>query len=144
MAGIGSQTIVVVLNLHFDVIGGALLSSAQALHVKTEERACETDVQQPTHTTLPTPTRNLKTVVIRLNTHLALWPAHSLQHLLAKFGVIFTPGAVPGVDRPLLFPLGWRQRAATLLRNSQRTYRSYVNDLDNPRKPRQTMSLHAL
>lgn len=72
MAGIGSQTIVVVLNLHFDVIGGALLSSAQALHVKTEERACETDVQQPTHTTLPTPTRNLKTLVIRLNTHLAL------------------------------------------------------------------------
>ena len=50
MAGIGSQTIVVVLNLHFDVIGGALLSSAQALHVKTEERPCETDAQQPTHT----------------------------------------------------------------------------------------------
>lgn len=48
MAGIGSQTIVVILNLHFDVIGGALLSSAQALHVKTKERSCETDVQQPT------------------------------------------------------------------------------------------------
>lgn len=39
-------------------------------------------------------------------TYFALGPAHSLQHLLAKFGVVIAPGTVPGVNRPLTFPAG--------------------------------------
>lgn len=40
----------------------------------------------------------LETLQIYLNTDLAFGPAHTLQHLLAKFGFIITPGAVPGVN----------------------------------------------
>lgn len=46
---------------------------------------------------------NVRQSVGSPSTHLALGPAHSLQHLLAKLGVILAPGAVPGVHGPLLF-----------------------------------------
>lgn len=45
-----------------------------------------------------------KTILTAFITYLSLGPPHSLKHLLAKFGVIITPGAVPGVDRPLKLP----------------------------------------
>lgn len=32
MTGVGSETIAVIFNSHFDVLGGALPTSAQALH----------------------------------------------------------------------------------------------------------------
>lgn len=45
-----------------------------------------------------------KTILTAFITYLSLGPPHSLKHLLAKFGVIITPSAVPGVDRPLKLP----------------------------------------
>lgn len=42
----GSKTIVVVFNLYFDVLGGALLGSAQALNMRRENITCYTDVHQ--------------------------------------------------------------------------------------------------
>lgn len=105
MLGIGSKPIAVVLHFYFDMVGGPLLGSSQALNMRREViTTCDTDVHQLA-TVYPTEKGEAE---LHPYTYLALGPAHSLQHLLAKFGVVIAPGAVPGVNGPLLFPPGCR------------------------------------
>lgn len=48
VAGIGPQTMVVVLKLYFNMFCGALLASAQTLHTKREDTQKDTTCKQMT------------------------------------------------------------------------------------------------